>query len=93
MNKIWASPEQAVADIADGATVAIAGFRVGHRFVTSLICALRDQHTRGQILAENNQVKNLIAALRLRWDETRFVLDDRDGPRRRAECSNNGVTP
>jgi len=74
MNKIWASPEQAVADIADGATVAIAGFSV-------------------QILAENNQVKNLIAALRLRWDETRFVLDDRDGPRRRAERSHNGVTP
>src|SRR5260370_206681 len=82
MNKIVASPEQAVADIADGATVAIAGFGVGHRFATSLICALRDQNTkdltlvcnslgdagatRGQILAENNQVKKLIAAFSVR---------------------------
>src|SRR5437762_3212964 len=78
MNKIVASPEQAVADIPDGATVAIAGFGVAHRFATALICALRNQKTRdltlvcnslgdggatrGQILAENNQVKKLIAA-------------------------------
>ena len=82
MNKIVSSPEQAVADIADGATVAIAGFGVAHRFATSLICALRDQRTkdltlvcnslgdagatRGQILAENNQVKKLIAAFSVR---------------------------
>ena len=74
MNKIFASPEQAVADIADGATVAIAGFGVAHRFATSLICALRDQRTkeltlvcnslgdagatRGQILAENKDRKS-----------------------------------
>ena len=42
MNKIVGSPEQAVADIPDGATVAIAGFGVAHRFATALICALRD---------------------------------------------------
>src|SRR5689334_4031494 len=82
MDKTVASPAQAVADIPDGATVAIAGFGVGHRFATSLICALRDQKTkdltlvcnslgdagatRGQILAENNQVKKLIAAFSVR---------------------------
>jgi 3-oxoacid CoA-transferase len=82
MNKIFASPEQAVADIPDGATVAIAGFGVAHRFATALICTLRDQRTkdltlvcnslgdagatRGQILAENNQVKKLIAAFSVR---------------------------
>src|SRR5215471_7352502 len=82
MNKIVASPEQAVRDIPDGATVAIAGFGVAHRFATALICALRDQNTknltlvcnslgdagatRGQILAENNQVKKLIAAFSVR---------------------------
>src|SRR6266851_3000982 len=82
MNKIFASPEQAVADIPDGATVAIAGFGVAHRFATALICALRDQKTsdltlvcnslgdagatRGQILAENNQVRKLIAAFSVR---------------------------
>jgi 3-oxoacid CoA-transferase len=82
MNKIFASPEQAVADIPDGATIAIAGFSVGHRFATSLILALRKQGTgelclvcnslgdpgatRGQILAENGQVKKLIAAFSVR---------------------------
>src|SRR3970282_406407 len=82
MNKVFASPEQAVADIADGATIAIAGFSVGHRFATSLILALRDKGTRelcivcnslgdpgatrGQILAENKQVKKLIAAFSVR---------------------------
>jgi len=82
MDKVYASPEQAIADIRDGATIAIAGFGVAHRFATSLILALRDQGTkelclvcnslgdpgatRGQILAENKQVKKLIAAFSMR---------------------------
>ena len=40
MDKVYASPEQAIADIPDGATIAIAGFGVEHRFATSLILAL-----------------------------------------------------
>jgi 3-oxoacid CoA-transferase len=82
MDKIFASPERAVADIADGATIAIAGFSVGHRFANSLIIALREKGTkgltlvcnslgdpgatRGQILAESRQVKKLIAAFSVR---------------------------
>jgi 3-oxoacid CoA-transferase len=82
MDKIYTSPEHAIADIPDGATIAIAGFSVGHRFATSLIIALRDRGTknltlvcnslgdpgatRGQILAENRQVKKLIAAFSMR---------------------------
>ena len=82
MDKVIATPQQAVGDIAEGATVAIAGFSVGHRFATSLILALRDQGTRnlclvcnslgdpgalrGQILAENKQVRKLIAAFSVR---------------------------
>src|SRR5258705_11925052 len=54
MNKIVASPEQAVADIPNGATVAIAGFGVAHRFATSLICALRDQGTKALTLVCNS---------------------------------------
>ena len=54
MNKIVASPEQAVADIPDGATVAIAGFGVAHRFATALICALRDQKTKDLTLVCNS---------------------------------------
>jgi 3-oxoacid CoA-transferase len=82
MDKIVASPAQAIADIPDGATIAIAGFSVGHRFANSLIIALREKGTknltlvcnslgdpgatRGQILAENKQVKKLIAAFSVR---------------------------
>jgi 3-oxoacid CoA-transferase len=82
MDKIHASPKHAIADICDGATIAIAGFSVGHRFATSLIVALRDQGTkhltivcnslgdphaeRGQILAENQQIRKLIAAFSVR---------------------------
>ena len=82
MDKVLASPEDAIADIGDGATIAIAGFGVSHRFATSLIVALRDKGTknltlvcnslgepgaiRGQILAENKQVKKLIAAFSIR---------------------------
>ena len=82
MDKIFSSPEQAIADVQDGATIAIAGFSVGHRFATSLILALREKGTRnltlvcnslgdpgatrGQILAENGQVKKLMAAFSVR---------------------------
>ena len=82
MDKVIASPEQAIADIPDGATVAIGGFGVGHRFALSLILALRDKGTknlclvcnslgeagamRGQILAENKQVRKLVAAFSVR---------------------------
>src|SRR5688572_19290537 len=82
MNKVVATPEQAIADLPDGATIAIAGFSVGHRFANSLIIALREKGTknltlvcnslgdpgatRGQILAENNQVKKLVAAFSVR---------------------------
>jgi 3-oxoacid CoA-transferase len=82
MDKIVASPQQAIADIPDGSTIAIAGFSVGHRFANSLIIALREKGTRnltlvcnslgdpgatrGQILAENKQVKKLIAAFSVR---------------------------
>src|SRR4051812_11674745 len=82
MDKVIASPELAIADIPDGATIAIAGFSVGHRFATSLLLALREKGTkqltlvcnslggpgeiRGQILAENKQVKKLIAAFSTR---------------------------
>ena len=82
MDKVISTPEQAIADIPDGATIAIAGFGVGHRYANSLLLALRDKGTRnlcvvcnslggagalrGQILAENKQVKRLMAAFSIR---------------------------
>lgn len=82
MDKVFASAVEAIADLPDGATVALGGFSVGHRFALGLITALRDRGSknlclvcnsmgapgelRGQILAENRQVKKLIAAFSVR---------------------------
>lgn len=82
MDKVFASAEEAIADLPDGATVALGGFSVGHRFALGLITALRDKGSRnlclvcnsmgaagelrGQILAENRQVRKLIAAFSVR---------------------------
>jgi len=81
MDKVVASAEQALADISDGAIVAISGFGLAHRFPNSLIFALRDKGTRdltlvcnslgspnekGQLLVENGQVKKLMAAFSIR---------------------------
>src|SRR5215510_14644158 len=79
MDKVVASPAEA---LADGAAVAIAGFGVAHRFANSLILALREKGSKNltivcnslggprtikeQILAENKQVKKLIAAFSVR---------------------------
>src|SRR5690606_18603917 len=82
MDKVVSSPAEAVADVPNGATVAIAGFGLGHRFPSSLIQALRDQgareltlvcnslgtrdEMRGQALVENKQVRKLVAAFSAR---------------------------
>lgn len=82
MDKVVASPQQAIADIENGATIAVAGFSVAHGFANSLILALREKGTkdltlvcnslgdpgatRGQILAENRQLKKIVAAFSVR---------------------------
>ncbi|MGH9101904.1 MAG: 3-oxoacid CoA-transferase [Acidimicrobiales bacterium] len=82
MDKVLASPEEAVADIADGSSVAVGGFGLSHRFPSSLIVALRDRGSKdlcvvcnglGQpgyptahLLAENHQVSTLIASFSAR---------------------------
>lgn len=82
MDKVVNSPQDAVADIPNGASIAIAGFSVDHGFASSLIAALKDQGTndlcivcnslgapgqlRPQILVENRQVSKLIASFSAR---------------------------
>lgn len=78
MDKVYSSPAEAVADIPDGAHVAIAGFGVTHRFPSSLITALRAHGAKGltvycnglgqqghptaHMLAENGQIAKLVAS-------------------------------
>ncbi|MFQ5879196.1 MAG: 3-oxoacid CoA-transferase [Dehalococcoidia bacterium] len=77
MNKVYSSAAAAVADVAEGASVMIGGFGVIQGWPSSLIAALRDRgvsdltaigNTLGsgegspQILAENRQIRRLIAS-------------------------------
>lgn len=71
-----------MADIADGATIAIAGFGTGHRFPSDLILALREKRVQNlsvvcnslgsavdapaQLLVDNHQVGRLVAAFSAR---------------------------
>ncbi|MGH2364015.1 MAG: 3-oxoacid CoA-transferase [Chloroflexota bacterium] len=42
MNKVFPSPEAAVADVPNGSLIGVGGFGVAHRYPTSLLTALRD---------------------------------------------------
>jgi 3-oxoacid CoA-transferase len=81
MDKVVGSPQDAIADIPDGATVTVAGFGLGHRFPTSLLEALRDRGTTRlclvcnslggkndvrQQLVERHQVRKLMVAFSAR---------------------------
>lgn len=82
MDKVCGSPDAALADLQDGASIAIAGFSVGHGFASSLITALMKRGTRDlcvvcnslgapgqlrpQILVENRQVSRLVASFSAR---------------------------
>lgn len=76
MQKIFEDCAAALADVADGSSVAIAGFGVGHSYPNSLVLALREQGTRDlrivanslgagedfrpHILVKNDQVKSVV---------------------------------
>ncbi|HEU0167063.1 MAG TPA: 3-oxoacid CoA-transferase subunit A, partial [Chloroflexota bacterium] len=53
MDKVLASPAEAVADVADGATIGIAGFGIGHRAPNSLVEALGHQGAKGLHIVSN----------------------------------------
>ena len=54
MDKVFASAKEALADLPDGATVAVAGFGLGHRFPNTLIRELREKGTRQLTLVCNS---------------------------------------
>jgi 3-oxoacid CoA-transferase len=82
MDKLVASPAAAVADIADGASIGVAGFGVAHRFPSSLIIALRDKGSAGltvycnglgqpgfptaHLLADSHQISRLVTCFSAR---------------------------
>jgi 3-oxoacid CoA-transferase len=81
INKIVASPAEAVADIEDGAKIVTSGFGLNHGFAASLIVALRAKGSkqlciianslgagphRVQSLIENHQVNRLIVSFTTR---------------------------
>lgn len=90
MNKVVASPEAAIADLEDGASVAFAGFGLLHRFPVSLITALRDKGAKDLTivcnsmgagndvrteLVERRQVRKIICAFSTRPGNRSAVED------------------
>src|ERR687884_65739 len=53
MDKIWASPEEAIADLADGASIAVTGFGTSYGFPVSLLVATRDKGVKDLCLVSN----------------------------------------
>ena len=91
INKIVASPAEAVADIEDGSSVVTSGFGLNHGFAASLIVALREKGSRGlcivanslgsgpfrvQSLIENHQVAKLIVSFSSRAGLARSTAED-----------------
>jgi 3-oxoacid CoA-transferase len=81
INKVVSSPTDAVADVGDGASIAIAGFGMTHNFPSSLTVALKEQGAkdlcivanslgegpyRSNTLIENHQVNRLIVSFSAR---------------------------
>jgi 3-oxoacid CoA-transferase len=82
VDKVVASPEEAIRDLADGSSIAIAGFGLAHRFPSSLLAAVRDKgakdlclvcnslgaadELRAQMLVDNGQVTRLIVSFSAR---------------------------
>jgi 3-oxoacid CoA-transferase len=78
MDKVCASPEDSIADMQDGASVAISGFGTSYGFACSLLVAAREKNAknltvvsnglgavgqlRGMLLVENRQVSKLIVS-------------------------------
>ena len=53
MDKICASPEAALADLADGASIAVSGFGTSYGFACSLLVAARDKGVKNLTLISN----------------------------------------
>ncbi|MBO0805210.1 MAG: 3-oxoacid CoA-transferase subunit A [Nocardiopsaceae bacterium] len=81
-SKVLSSAAEAVADIPDGASIALAGFGVSHRYPSTLITALADHGARdltvycnglgqpgfptGTMLADNHQISRLVTCFSAR---------------------------
>jgi 3-oxoacid CoA-transferase len=52
-NKIWTSPEAAIEDLHDGASIAVSGFGTSYGFACSLLMAARDKGVRNLTLVSN----------------------------------------
>src|SRR5258708_25017705 len=53
MNKVFPSPEAALADLCDGASIAVSGFGTSYGFACSLLVAARDKGVKNLTLVSN----------------------------------------
>src|ERR687886_2278830 len=53
VSKLWASPEAALADLHDGASIAVSGFGTSYGFACSLLVAAKDKGVKNLTLVSN----------------------------------------
>src|ERR1700682_6212655 len=54
MDKVFASPEAALADLRDGASIAVSGFGTSYGYACSLLAAARDKGVKNLTLVGNS---------------------------------------
>src|SRR5207253_2327155 len=81
MDKLFASPREAIADVHDGATIGIAGFGIGHRAPNSLVAALGEQGAKNLHVVSNGlntaTREHLVDKRRVTWFSGAFAPRNR----------------
>jgi 3-oxoacid CoA-transferase len=90
MDKIFGSPEEAVADLSDGASVAVTGFGTSYGFPVSLLVATRDKGVKDLCLVTNGlgavgQLRSMLLVAHRQVSRMIVSFSWRPGPRTPAD--------
>src|SRR5919197_246972 len=90
MDKIFGSPEAAIADIPDGASIAVTGFGTSYGFPVSLLVATRDKGVKNLCLVSNGlgavgQLRSMLLVANRQVSRMIVSFSWRPGPRTPAD--------
>jgi 3-oxoacid CoA-transferase len=90
MDKLWGSPDEAIADLADGASIAVTGFGTSYGFPVSLLVATRDKAVKNLCLVSNGlgavgQLRSMMLIANYQVNRLIVSFSWRPGPRTPAD--------